>query len=121
MIKKILAGLVILSTFIVPSIAFANGIDWELRSSAVDNNWNQVTYGNGVFVAISNSGTGNRVMTSPDGITWTLRTTPADNNWIDITYGNGVFVAVAPTGTGDRVMTSGAIPVDIGDMFERVS
>jgi len=42
---------------------------WSLRTSASDNNWRSVTYGNGVFVAVSNTGSGNRVMTSPDGIT----------------------------------------------------
>jgi len=65
-----------------------------------------VTYGNGLFVAVAQSGTGNRVMTSPDGITWTSRTNPVDNDWYSVTYGNGLFVAVAYTGTGNRVMTS---------------
>jgi hypothetical protein len=65
-----------------------------------------VTYGNGLFVAVAYSGTGNRVMTSPDGITWTIRTSAADNDWAGVTYGNGLFVAVAHSGTGNRVMTS---------------
>jgi predicted RecA/RadA family phage recombinase len=65
-----------------------------------------VTYGNGLFVAVAASGTGDRVMTSPDGITWTSRTSAADNSWTSVTYGNGLFVAVSGTGTGDRVMTS---------------
>ena len=79
---------------------------WTIRSSAADNGWRSVTYGNGLFVAVANSGTGNRVMTSPDGITWTARTSAADNSWHSVTYGNGLFVAVAQTGTGNRVMTS---------------
>ena len=45
---------------------------WTLQNSASDNNWTSVTYGNGLFVAVANSGTGNRVMTSYDGINWTL-------------------------------------------------
>jgi hypothetical protein len=57
-------------------------------------------------VAVSSSGTGNRVMTSPDGITWTSRTSAADNSWRSVTYGGGLFVAVSTTGTGNRVMTS---------------
>jgi hypothetical protein len=81
-------------------------LTWTARTSAADNNWYGVTYGNGLFVAIAASGTGNRVMTSPDGITWTARTSAADNNWWEIAYGNGLFVAVATTGTGNRVMTS---------------
>ncbi len=82
------------------------GATWTNRSSAADNNWYSLTYGNGLFVVVSNTGTGNRVMTSPDGITWTSRTSAADNEWYYLTYGNGLFVAVATTGTGNRVMTS---------------
>jgi hypothetical protein len=72
----------------------------------VDNEWFCVTYGNGIFVAVAATGTGNRVMTSSDGITWTARTSAGDNSWYGVTYGNGVFVAVSGTGTGNRVMSS---------------
>ncbi len=82
------------------------GIDWVSRNSAADNNWLSVTYGNGLFVAVSTTGSGNRVMTSPDGINWTARNAAADNDWTSVTYGNGLFVAVANTGSGNRVMTS---------------
>jgi hypothetical protein len=78
---------------------------WTSRTSATDNNWNGITYGNGLFVATAWSGTGDRVMTSPDGITWTSRTSAANNRWIAVTYGNGMFVAVSWSGTS-RVMTS---------------
>jgi surface protein len=82
------------------------GINWTLRTSAADNNWGSVAYGNGLWVAVAQSGTGNRVMTSPDGITWTSRTSAADNIWSSVAYGNGLWVAVAASGTGNRVMTS---------------
>ncbi len=88
----------------VPSVNI--GVQWTQRTSASNNDWNSVTYGNGIFVAVSSTGTGDRVMTSPDGITWTSRTSAVDNEWTSVTYGNGKFVAVARTGTGDRVMTS---------------
>ena len=84
----------------------SKGTSWTASTSAADNNWMSVTYGNGLFVAVAQSGTGNRVMTSPDGINWTSRTSAADNNWMSVTYGNGLFVAVAQSGTGNRVMTS---------------
>ncbi|MFM2374746.1 MAG: hypothetical protein RLZZ234_741, partial [Candidatus Parcubacteria bacterium] len=83
-----------------------DGITWTSRTSAADNTWRSVTYGNGLFVAVAQTGTGNRVMTSTDGITWTSRTSAADNSWYSVTYGNGLFVAVAFSGTGNRVMTS---------------
>ncbi len=79
--------------------------EWKPRTAAEANQWNSVTYGNGLFVAVAGSGT-NRVMTSPDGITWTPRTAAATNPWSSVTYGNGMFVAVASAGTTSRVMTS---------------
>src|SRR3989304_1758276 len=89
-----------------PAIAFSGGVSWRLIKSAADINWRSVTFGGGLFVAVADSGTGNRVMTSPDGITWTTRTSAANNGWFSVTYGGGLFVAVANTGTGNRVMTS---------------
>jgi hypothetical protein len=82
------------------------GLDWDIRTSAADNRWFSITYGNGLFVAVAATGSGNRAMTSPDGINWTTRTSAADNQWAGVTYGNGLFVAVAITGSGNRVMTS---------------
>jgi DNA uptake protein ComE-like DNA-binding protein len=89
-----------------------DGITWTLRAAAANNSWVSVTYGNGLFVAVSWAEKGNitnRVMTSPDGITWTSRTAAADNYWTEVTYGNGLFVAVSTTDAGtstNRVMTS---------------
>jgi hypothetical protein len=82
------------------------GISWISRTSVVDNQWYSVCYGNGLFVAVSSSGTGNRVMSSPDGINWTSRTSAANNSWTSVCYGNGLFVAVASNGAGNRVMSS---------------
>ena len=79
---------------------------WTIRTSAADNSWLSVCYGNGLFVAVAITGTGNRVMTSPDGITWTIRASTADNDWHSVCYGNGLFVAVSYSGTGNRVMTN---------------
>ena len=41
-----------------------DGITWTSRTSAADNSWLSVAYGDGLFVAVSVDGTGNRVMTS---------------------------------------------------------
>jgi hypothetical protein len=43
------------------------GTTWTSQTSAADNDWQSVAYGNGVFVAVSDDGT-DRVMTSPDGV-----------------------------------------------------
>ncbi|MGY5352231.1 MBG domain-containing protein [Wenyingzhuangia sp. IMCC45533] len=77
---------------------------WTARTAVQNNTWFSVAYGNGLFVAVSNSGT-NQVMTSPDGITWTPRTAAENNQWLSVTYGNGLFVAVSSDGT-NQVMTS---------------
>ena len=65
----------------------------------------------GLFAAVSQDGTGNRVMTSPNGITWTSRTTPTvpdEPAYQSITWSRelGLFCAVANAGTGNRVATS---------------
>ena len=80
-----------------------DGITWTGRSTPGNTTARSVTYGNGWFVAVSESGT---IMTSPDGMTWTIRNSPADNAWQDVAYGNGRFVAVASSGKGNRAMSS---------------
>lgn len=74
------------------------------RSAVNSNSWVDVAFGAGLFVAISQSGVGNRVMTSPDGITWTARVSAADNTWNKICFSPSLnlFVAVAQSG----IMTS---------------
>ena len=88
---------------------------WTLRTSAADNKWRSVTWGGPAgqqkFVAVATTGTGDRVMTSPDGVTWTSQSSAADNYWRSVTWGGPAgqekFVAVSATpSTGSRVMTS---------------
>jgi alpha-tubulin suppressor-like RCC1 family protein len=83
---------------------------WISRTSAANNNWTSICFSRelNLFVAVSNTGTNNRVMTSSDSITWTSRTSAADNNWTSICYSPelNLFVAVSNSGTGNRVMTS---------------
>jgi hypothetical protein len=71
-----------------------DGITWTSRTSAADNNWQSVAFGNNVFVAVANSGTGNRVMTSTNGITWATKPSASDGDWRSVTYGNNTWVAV---------------------------
>ena len=78
----------------------SKGTSWISQTSAADNPWYSVTYGNGLFVAVAKSSSS--VMISPDGINWTTQTAPSAN-WQAVTYGNGLFVAVGDTG---GIMTS---------------
>jgi hypothetical protein len=83
---------------------------WTTQASAANNNWNKVVWSAelGLFCAVAQSGTGNRVMTSSDGITWTTRASAADNTWKGICWSPelSLFCAVSDSGTGNRVMTS---------------
>lgn len=71
--------------------------------------YKSVTYGLGLWVAISDSGpAGMRIMTSSDGTTWTARAHPVppnnrDTSWNDVSFGNNLFVAVGDSGA---IMTS---------------
>ena len=67
-----------------------------------DQQWEAVTYGDGKFVAVASSGSGNRVMTSVNGTYWTSRTSASNSNWQGITYADDLFVAVG----SNAVMTS---------------
>lgn len=84
----------------------ADGAAWTGRTAPQLNQWRDVEYGSGYYVAIS-SGTGaNRVARSTDGVTWTSATAAPDaNSWYSIAHGGGVFVAVSLDGT-NRVTRS---------------
>lgn len=79
----------------------------------------QVVYGSGLFVAVSESASGN-VATSPDGITWTLRAMPSSKAWKVATDGTN-FLAFDTAGTATAKSTNGttwssatALPASIG-------
>lgn len=82
---------------------------WVSETAAAANQWTAVTFGAGLYVAVANSGSGNRVQTSSDGVTWFIQSSAANNAWVDVCYGFGLFVAVAGatgSGSGNRIMTS---------------
>src|SRR5687767_8109247 len=79
--------------------AAAGNITWTPHPASDANNWIGVTWSPelGLFAAVSNIGTLNRVMTSPDGNTWTPRSALAANDhWRSITWSSArnLFVAV---------------------------
>jgi hypothetical protein len=84
--------------------------NYVVNSLTNTNQWNSMCWSPSLnlFVAVSSTGTGNRVMTSTDGTNWTLRTSASDNNWNSVCWSAKLylFVAVASSGTGNRVMTS---------------
>jgi hypothetical protein len=74
---KVVVRLICLLAFLATTTTNAQcpaGTTWTIGTSPTNNDWRSVVFGNGLFVAVSSTGTGDRVMTSPDGITWTSRT-----------------------------------------------
>ena len=75
------------------------GISWRTQSG-LGNQWRNVCWSpeRSLFVAVAESGSGRRVMTSPDGLTWTPRTTPSDQAYLALTWApelsGGYFVAL---------------------------
>ena len=59
-------------------------------------NWQSVTYGNDMFVAVSG---GLIAAYSLNGINWIQTDLPANAGWRGVAYGNGMFVAVAGNNT----------------------
>lgn len=88
----------------------STGTSWTTITPPVSNTWTSVCWSSELylFVAVSSSGTGNRVMTSPNGINWTTRASPADITWNHLCWSPelSLFVAVASTGATGRIMTS---------------
>lgn len=78
---------------------------WTSRTSAVNSNWADVMFAEGLYVAVAVGGGGDRVQTSPDGITWTGRTAAEANGWQAIAYDGSQFAACAGSGA-NRIMTS---------------
>ena len=83
----------------------AIGTEWTAVSAAEANQWYSVAYGDGVWVAVAQTGT-NRVMRSTNGgASWSAVAATEANSWSSVSYGDGVWVAVAGNGT-NRVMRS---------------
>jgi hypothetical protein len=78
----------------------ADGVTWSPVASAPGQEIEDLTFDNGLFVAVGDEGT---VYTSTDGTDWTSRDSDVSNRLIDVTYGNGRFVAV---GTRGRIISS---------------
>jgi hypothetical protein len=96
-----------------------NGINslnnWYTRNNPTNsvsnyNSWTSVCWSKELelYVAVGNTGTGDRIMTSINGKVWDIRNSAVNSNWTSVCWSGtlGLFVAVANTGIGDRVMTS---------------
>ena len=98
-----------------PVMWSSDGINWQTAmftdpitgsqsATVLCNQWNGITFGQNLFVAVASDGA-KRVITSPDAMTWMPRVAAEANQWRAVTFGNNLFVAVASDGA-NRVMTS---------------
>jgi len=84
----------------------SDGVTWAAINAVGTANWNDVAYGNGRFVAVSNAGTASpyyNMAYSSDGISWTQISINSGSNyitWNGVTYGNGRWVAVGSCPSG---------------------
>ncbi len=90
-----------------------NGTDWNKITSASNNDWMSVAWGNinndDVLVAVSSNGLNDRIMISKNNISnWESVQSPADHYWTSIVWSPELelFCAVAASGNYNRVMTS---------------
>jgi hypothetical protein len=72
-----------------------DGITWTIGTTVGNAIWASLAWGNGIFVAVANSGgTGPRIAYSDDGINWTAVTGPGADSWLGVAFGDDKFVAV---------------------------
>lgn len=83
----------------VVSVSNNQGVGWTQYPMPSSQAWSSVTYGSGVYVAVSGWSSVSTVGAySTTGTNWTQITLPTSAAWSSVTYGNGKFVAVAATG-----------------------
>lgn len=86
-------GNVVNGTLMVP------GTTWQSAVIPLSMQWHWITYGMGIFVAISDHSieTGgfstDQSMYSTDGLSWNASTLPSVSPWFNLVYGNGRFIA----------------------------
>jgi hypothetical protein len=96
-----------------------DGVAWTPRTSPVPfANLNSVAFGNGLFVAVGDSGT---LLTSSAGVNWISNGPIALNHLRGVAFGNDLFVAVGDAGTirtsNDAVIWNQGISGTASDLF----
>ena len=75
-----------------------NAITWTLQSAPLSGIYS-VAYGNGVYVVLCFTFSGQQIMTSSDAVNWTAQSSPADGGGgLTLTFGTGLFVALIAYG-----------------------
>lgn len=78
-----------------------DGITWvqfSLPEISTYSTWEDIDYGNGIYIAVTNTSTGNSIIArSTDGINWTSHAAPVTTGG-QIAFGDGKFVAKGANG-----------------------
>ena len=77
---------------------------WTARTLPSSTTWMRVAYGNGIYLAISQSGA---VAKSVDGITWTAGTSITARTWFALSFNGTVFCAIANDATPTATTADG--------------
>ena len=73
------------------SSPFGN-LTWTARTLSASKNWNGLTCGNGIVMAVASDGTTNL---SIDGMTWSASIAISTGTaWSDLAFGNDTFIAI---------------------------
>ena len=81
----------------------SDGITWTKMNMPRYKDWDELAYGNGVFVALGNElspASGEYIARSTDGITWVDVTSPFTGSLMAMVYANGQFVVLSTTEVG---------------------
>ena len=83
----------------LPTSAAVDAV-WTAGTALPTSNYNDIAYGNGVFVVVGGAGGSGGAATSTDGSSWVSRTitTPATGTFTSIAYGGTRFVAINSDG-----------------------
>jgi hypothetical protein len=69
-----------------------DGLAWTPQSSPASNHLHAIAFGNGLYVAVGDSGA---IITSSDAITWTNVSPSTVLSWRGVAFGNGEYVIMA--------------------------
>jgi hypothetical protein len=84
-----------------------DGITWLVSSIQASTLWSSISFGNGIFMAVSNNGT-YPVAYSQDGINWSTQTTGFQTtNWGSIAFGQNTFMALNAEGASTMITQFG--------------
>jgi len=83
------------AVFIITSGTSTCGETWKNSDYSGSDVFNSIAYGNGLYVAVGNSGV---IWTSTDTINWTPHTSHTTNILYGIAYGNNTFTAAGQSG-----------------------